>query len=372
MLALDVDKEDRDAQFWLCLALFEDGKLVESDAVLRDLRRDLPYSSPLYLETVYLLVTVQLQRNDVAGARSVLDALPPELSNEIDAVVLAAQVTMLEGNRSHAEAMLLEIQHMLSPETDWVTRYRLADILYSSNRFAEAARQLEEIVDIRVDSEPTRRLLSCYYRSGDLNSALEVCKALRDEYGLLQYTTQIEISIREETDDLTSASQLCEEYLQLHPDDLTIEIQQAAINYRLKRFDAVDTFLDGDISIVGLSSASSYRLTELFLRRRYYREALGSTYETRRRFLDEAQAHMLYVHTFFALPEDARSWLDLEEARVGAAICITEESEDTCIVIDDRDDVDITRGEFPPEHPYVKRLLGKKIRRVGFDTDGPW
>ncbi len=129
LLALDVDKEDRDAQFWLCLALFEDGKLVESDAVLRDLRRDLPYSSPLYLETVYLLVTVQLQRNDVAGARSVLDALPPELSNEIDVMVLAAQVTMLEGNRSHAEAMLLEIQHMLSPETDWVTRYRLADTL---------------------------------------------------------------------------------------------------------------------------------------------------------------------------------------------------------------------------------------------------
>ncbi len=68
---------------------------------------------------------------------------------------------------------------------------------------------------------------------------------------------QIEISIREETDDLTSASQLCEEYLQLHPDDLTIEIQQAAINYRLKRFDAVDTFLDGDIPIVGLSSEAA-------------------------------------------------------------------------------------------------------------------
>ncbi len=97
------------------------------------------------------------------------------------------------------------------------------------------------------------------------------------------------------------------------------------------------------------------------MRRRYYREALDLAYETRRRFLDEAQAHMLYVHTFFALPEDARSWLDFEEARVGAAICITEESEDTCIVIDDRDDVDITRGEFPPEHPYVKRLLGKKV-----------
>ena len=353
-----------DAKFWLSVVLFEDGKLDQAEALIREVM-DESESSLLTWDATGLLIFIKLQLRDLPEARKLANSLMKKFPDDPDTLTLCARVARHEGKSEEVETLLAQAQSALTSEASVATRYRLAEELYENEMFEAAADLLEQIVDTQVDSSPTRQLLTCHYRSGNLKPALDICKTLREKHGPLQFVTEMETAIYEEIDDLHLARQVCEDYLKSYPDDLSVELRLAVMNYRLKEFESLDGFLEKDIDVQRLSFEGYAQIAFLLLLRGYAWQALNVAYEARRRFFDNPNAHQLYVSKIFLRIglSEKHDWLDVDQVGVDTAVCITDQdgAHPRWITIEERDDADVQRGELTLEHPLVKKLLNKEV-----------
>lgn len=358
--ALEI-KESPNAKFWLAVALFESGKLNEAAALAQELFEQPELAPVAYLDVAHLLVSVKLEAGDLPEAEKIVTSVKESFPDNPAVLALRSRVARYEGQSAEADTLLSEAQNKVSSDTNQVDRYRLIEELYENEKFEAAASLLEEIVDIQVDSAPTRQLLNCYYRSGSLGPALDICKTLRENFGPLRFITEMESAIYEEIGDLSSARQVCYEYLDVFPDDLSVRLRLAVVNYRLKEFENLDSFLSQDIDLHELSPEGYIQLANLYLARNRGREALEIAYEARRHFFDRSEVHLNYAQIFIQLVNE--DWLKAHSVDIDTAACIEGPAGEhrRWVIIEDRDDVDVERGELKPSHPLVQELLDKTI-----------
>jgi len=356
-------KEIADAKFWLSAVLFEDGKLNEAATLAQEFLEQAELPPSAERDATRLLVWIKLQAGDLGEAKTMTDSLRRDFPDDPGVLALCARVARYEGRGADAEALLAEAQTKLTPDVGLITCYRLIGELYESEKFEAAADLLAKVVDTQVDSAPTRQLLDCYYRSGNLQPALEICKTLREKHGPLRFITEMESAIYEEIGDLDMAKRVCQEYLESFPDDLGIQLRLAVVNYRLKEFEDLDRFLDQDIDIGGFTFEGCAQLAHLYLAGGRVRRALEIAYEARRRFFTNPEAHLAYVRIFIRRGSEQDDWLDADRVSIDSAVCIDGWMGISYpwIIIEDRDDDDIRPGEFTPSHPLVRQLLNKEV-----------
>jgi tetratricopeptide (TPR) repeat protein len=358
-----VDAEETpDVRFWLALVLYEDGRLSEANALVQEFLERPDLTPPARRDGIYVLVSIRLLYGDLAKAREQASLLREDLPDDPGVLALCARVARYEGYSEEVESLLAEAQTKITPATRLVTRYRLVDELYENGEFEAAANLVEEMVDTQIDGRPTRQLLTCYYRSGNLGPALEICRTLREKHGPVRFVTEMESAIYEEIDDLPAARRVCQEYLASFPDDLWVRLRLAAVNFRLKEFEDLDRFLGQDLDITEFAFEGYAQLAELHLARGRVRQALAIAYEARRQFFNKPEAHLAYVHTFIRRGSEQDDWLDAQQVDIDTAVRIDSSMGDKqpWIIIEDRDDVDIGRGELPPSHLLVRELLTKR------------
>jgi tetratricopeptide (TPR) repeat protein len=351
-----------DAGFWLGLVLLEDSRLPEAHEHIQAYADHLDKADPAWKEALYVLVGIKLRCGDLAGAHDQVALLHNEFPVDPSVLALGAHVARCAGQLDDARNQLENALACITPTTSLIARYRVVDELYAQEQFEDAAHMLEGLVDTQVNAQPTRQLLMCYYRSGNLGPALEICRGLGSQHGALRFVTAIESAIYEEIGEFAQAKQVCEEYLAMFPDDVWVQLRRAVVSYRLSDLDVLDKILEAGIDTSELTLQARIQLAHLHLLRNRMQEALDIAYETRRLFFGDPNTHLAYANVYIRVAECLRESLDVDEVTADTAVQVSHSitASQDWIIIEGSLTSDIARGEFPPTHPLIQSLLGKR------------
>lgn len=331
-----------------------DEAIEEANAFIKS-----PPSEELAFSARQILVELLMEQGKLEDAQELSKELVASAPTDVSAIVSASQVLRAMGQSDDADATLDKAYRVSSASTPSTHHSLLGNELGATGRWAEAATVFERVVDTTVDSPLTRKYIQACYQASLLKNALSVCKRLREANGPMEFVTDIEVAILEETGDLSSARAVCEGLIQAFPENEKRRVQAAVIFLRQHDDVALDAFLDNPPDWRHLPIECGQQIARLYAARTRYREAITLLYEMRR-VHSVGKVHLQYLQTFLFDP-NKHEWLEVHECGVDVAVCIKDSNDELqWYIIEDRQDVDVAKGELPLSHPLAQALLGKK------------
>lgn len=356
-----LNKDNPEIPLLLAWVLRDENKSKEAITIINDcLKNDL--LTGVREETNRLLIQLYIDTKDFDHALKISDSMRDSEPKNILNLVDAARIARFSSRSGDAVSLLKEATKYTDDSSTFRQLLVLADEFYFLEQFEDAAKIYERITDKNLDNVLTRRLLNSYYRSGETKQALPICQSLHIKFGPLKYISEMESAIYEEIGDLEEAKKVCQEYLKLFPDDFEMKLRQAVVNFRCSDFEKLDKFLSLPIDIDALSFESGTQLAYLYANRRLEQKALEITYEMRRKYFNNSDAHLKYLGLFFGIEKDNEKWLSYAKVCIDTAVCIEDDSgQREWYIIEDREDTEIARREIKLKHPLAQKLLNKSI-----------
>lgn len=309
-----------------------------------------------------ILVDVYLKLNDIGNAELYADKLLEEFSDEVSSYTAASRVARRKNDEAKAVNLLIKAKSLISEATYITDLVELADDLFNIRKFKEALECYELFTDIEQDTRFTLTLLFSYYNAGILSKALNLCSTIRHKHGILFKYTELEIAILEEINDLAESKKLAIEYLRIFPENLSIKLRLARLNYLTGSLAEVDSFLDEPVNLLDISLENGLTISSLLAQRGRIRESFDLMYELRRKHYDKAEAHSFYIANFFLNDKKAEEWLNSDVVDNGFAVRLERIGGNReWYLIDDRLDADLQKREFKLSHPLIQGLIKKKL-----------
>ncbi len=356
-------KEVPEAPLLIAETLLKKKKFLEAIDVVKVFLENKP-SKHLKEEADRLLIFLYVKSEDFENAKKLSCLLRSANTTNILYLVDAAIVEKFLGNSKESLRYLNEANEKITKHSSFRELLVLADEFYNVEYFEKAAIIYERIVCKSGNSPLTYKLLNSYYRSGERDKTLEICRNLCEKFGPLKYVSEMESAIYEEIGNLAEAKKICGNYLNVFPNDFRIKLRLAVVNLRLNDFNAVDNFLNSYFDIKNFSLEEGLQLVYLYYARNLKRKALEILYEIRRMFFKDSKAHLKYVFSIFDIEKDIDDLFNITNVCVDSVVCVEDDSgEKQLYIIEDRnnDDVDIARKEINIKHPLAQKLLNKKV-----------
>ena len=318
------------------------------------------------------LVYSYLEKGDLDSAEDLVNEMRIEDPNNILSLVVAAKILVERGQQQDALSLLEDAKAYALETGSILERDAVAEELQKLEQYGAATVLYENIADRTQYTPLTRKLLCCYYQTGELGQALEICQNILQQKEPSSEIIELAAGIQEELGNLSESRRLCEQYLAVHPDDELMRLRKARLDFRIQAFDEVDRYLQSDIDISKLDLISILGLAEIYSARGHDRKTIELLYETLRTHYDDSQAHLKYFAAFSRHKKDNDKWLNATQADVDTAICVEDESgKRRWYVIEDREDVKTDRNEVQPSHRIAQQLLGKVVDEKIVLRDGP-
>lgn len=331
------------------------------------------YPESMKEEANRLCVQLYIDTNDLQKAKEEADILLAGDPDNILHIIVASNVANALGEKEGAISLLDEARSYISVSTTARELLELADAFYAMEQFESAASVWERTLDKNANTPYTHKMLYAYYHSGQINKALEICTDLRQKYGPIRNVSELESVIYEGIRDFPKVKEICQQYLDTYLDDFGMKLRLAVANYHLEDFIELDEFLDREIDLDVLSLENGIQLAKLFAARRQTRRALDAIYEIRRKYINEADAHLSYVSIFLHRERDADEWLNVSRVEVNTAICIESDTkQQNWYILEDRREVNIDRKERNSTHPLYQEVMGKAIGNKVTEVKNPY
>lgn len=332
-------------------------------------------SDPNYVIGAYnILLAILIQQGMADKALSLVDNYDMAYS-ELFGKILAAKYKRAFGDTEEAGKDLVKLKLLISDETPLGEVNLLGDELYRSERYSDACDIYEKVIDPKIASSMSRRLVNCYYRAGRHGDALKLCTLMRSQLGVSSYIVEMEASIYEDIGDLNAAIEICKAYLADNPYDNSVKIRLAAIYYRANKNEYVVPLIESIDSSDKLSANESLQLAKLYSSQDLDESARDILYEARRKYFDNPDIHLTYIGLFLnkTTGEDD-PLLNIKSVALNTAVIIEKVGEsDRTYIIDDRPDPSVKNDEVSPESTIGKKLVGKIIGdKVSIDIDDTW
>lgn len=325
----------------------------------------------------FFLLQIYIDSNMISKAEKLVSDFQAKESNSSYSLTLAGKLKLHQNDSESAVSYLLEAKKKLGSDAPLDEKSVLADELYNSDSFSEAAEVYEDFIDPKIASPLSKKLLNTYYRAGSHDKALKLCKLIQKQEGPTRYLTEMESSIYEDIGELTKAQKVCENYLKDNPDDISIQLRLAVINYRRDDNLAVDEFLDKSPDYTKLDLQNRIQLALLNSERNKPRQRiLDIGYEARRTFFNDPDAHLAYVQVMLTNrpQDDADELLDIRTVDVGTVpILENSKGQKKYFIIESREDGDLAKNEYSVSSAVAKKLLGKKVGdQLEFNNEADW
>lgn len=318
------------------------------------------------------LVYTYLEKGDLGRAEGLVNKMRAEDPTNILSLVVAAKILVEKGQKPDALSLLQEARDYALDTGSIRERDAVAEELQELEQYGDAVALYENIADRTQYTPLTRKLLCCYYQTGELGQALDICQNILQQKEPSSEIIELAAGIQEELGNLSESRHLCERYLAVHPDDELMRLRKASLDFRTQAFDEVDRYLQSDIDTSKLDLVNILRLAEIYSARGHDRKTIELLYETLRTHYDDSQTHLKYVAAFSRHKKDNDEWLNVTQADVDTAICVEDESgKRRWYVIEDREDVKTDRDEVQPSHRIAQQLLGKAVDEKIVLRDGP-
>jgi len=357
-------KEIPEAPLLYAMALFKSknkDNLVKAITIINDFLK-IENIEELKNEGIGLLVNIYTDLHDFENANRILNEILLKEPDNLLFKIQYARNLRLSGNSIESIAFLNNIKNQLFTNTSFRILLESADEFFYLNQFEDSAKFFEKIVDVNLNNDLTNKLLFSFYKSGELNKALQICQKLRQLYGPIKSITEMEIVINEEgRNDLKAAKSICEEYLKIFPTDEILRLRLASINFRLNLTDELDKYLQSEIVTVNLSNENCFVLSNLFATRKFSNEAFKLAYETRRRFFNQGDVHLDYIYFFFKNENGFSRELNMGDVKEDAAVLLQDKlNQSNWYIIENRIDAKKESNELNLQDPLSKKLIGGK------------
>ena len=368
-----------EAPIMLANILFASERLDEAITKLNDfLETDL--SPELQEKARRLLINVYVADKRFDEALEISIAMRESTPMSIPNLVDAAGIFSANEKCEEAISLLKEAYNYVQDGAEFLDILMLADQLYIHERFKEAATLYEKLADTNLDSELTQWLIKSHYGAGEIGKALEICQKLREKYGPLENTSEMEIVIYEEIGDMNQAETVCKEYLNKFPTDYDMRIRLGMILIRSSKETEVDNVLESFpdskdfLYLKDLSLEACFQLALLHQIRLQRKKALEIMYEARRTYFDEPSAHLGYIRIFLSVEKEIPEVLKPTQVEKDTAVQINISDEDYWYIIEERVDADIKHDERDVNDTFAQQLTGKNIKdevSLGKKMSGP-
>lgn len=304
------------------------------------------------------LMELYILNNDPDNAKIFHELLYGINTNDINGLISESRISKFYENIDHT-VPLKKAKQQLNKDIPVKNLVNLVQELFYNVHLLDAAEIYEMFVNKELDSEFTRNLVDCYYRSGEIGKALEICEKLRENYSKpLKYISEVEIAIYNEIDDLEKTKELIKEYLKIFPNSLEMKISQAFIDLRSNNLKEVDSFLNSNLNLDQISLQQFISIIRLCNYRDFDESKfLYLLYEMRRKYYDEYLAHAEYAWNFVFKEKTIENPSKVD---IGTALCI-ETKEKKWFILEDRDDKDLKLGEIDSNNPLFNQLKDKKV-----------
>lgn len=365
----ELGNSDPQAPLILAFELKTEENYLGSINTLKSFLRDNPNDNRQKMAKDLLLDLYILTEN-LDNAEKIYNSLYDSNTNDIAGMIYAAHISKLKGNEENYIHILNEAKNHINDLTTPQQLSMLADKFYNLEKLEDAASIYEKFVDIETNSNLTKRIIDCYYRSGEIGKALKICQSLREKYGVLRYVSEIEIAIYYEIDDLNKVKILIKDYLNSYPSNLEMKIGQAILNLHLNDFNAVDEFLNSSINLNELSLEQFEKLAHLYHFREFdNNKYVDILYEMRRKYYNEYSAHAEYVKSLLYKNINFESTPIIVD--FDTAICLKNHfGIKEWFILEKRDDIISELKEINSNNLISKNTLGKFIGDITFIGKG--
>ena len=308
-----------------------------------------------------LLIYIHIAQEDIDKAQQISTAMRKSSPTSVLNLVDAAKIAKATGKTDEALSLLEEAYGYAQISQEFQELVELAEQLCIHEQFEKAALLYEKFADTSQNSQWTERLLFCYYRSGEIGKALEICQTLREKYGPLKYISEMEYAIYDEIGDMNQARATCEVYIDTFPDDADMQIRLGIVHFRSNNLEEVDCLLGKSFDLKKLSLESCFNLAYLYRIRSHPERALDIMYEARRTHYDNAEAHLKYIGLYYQVDKELDDLLSPIQVTPGTVVCLENSGPDNWYIIEQREDADSKHQELNFNHPLAQRLLGKTV-----------
>lgn len=397
-LALEIQPENPIFKFQKALLLYEAKNMSEAKTILYEIRtsKKIPNAAFLLAEILDMqgentellkvmeelisseipekyfsevslqLICKYIEFGETDKARITLDNCKRKFPNNLVNFVGESRIKRyVQDDKGQSIVALLDGINNISEETTLEEKLTLADELYFLEQYGEAAKLYEQSINKSIYNIYTERLISSYHFIGETEKTAVLCESLRENYGSKKYFTEIEIAIFEKID-LPKAVEICEYYLNEHPEDADIQIRLAYLNLRINTSDStikVDEFLesllDSSFNINNIKLEYVYFLAFMFTERNQEKKALDLMYELRRKHYDNDFVHQKYISLILNVNKEL---LDQKQVYIDCAVCLEDSSGNkSWYIIENRS---ASEKNFEEEinlyHELSQPLIGKK------------
>ncbi|OUL32366.1 tetratricopeptide repeat protein [Nostoc sp. 106C] len=255
----------------------------------------------LKAEATRLKAQLYLEMRDYESAKEISQSLLDEEPNNILNLVAHISVLIRNNNEDSIRPFIEQAKACLGLNTDIRDLVTLADLLYYLKYYRDAVEVYEKFVDKKLNNHFTYRLLNSYFHAGDHESAINLCEELINQHGidvLIPHLSELATFIYQSIDDFPSVRKICEQYLRLVPNDISMQLRLAVMNYETDNFEDLERFLDSNPNIDNLSFDACKQLAILYKVTNKLDNFFEIIYRIRQQFHNYEQAHIFYITSY--------------------------------------------------------------------------
>ncbi len=318
-------------------------------------------------EALRLLINILLKNEDYKEVKTYVDKLI--LTNNLDGIdkTILSKFYRLSGNDTKASEYIKDAINSLKNKTvTFREKLEVSNELFYLKNYSEAVKIFKNILNVSLDNELTHKKIYCYYKIGDYGNALEICETLTTNYGPIEFVSEIQSEIYEETGSPDKALKIYKDYIAKFPNDINIKIKKARIDYILKNFSSVRKFLEEIEIINNLGLEQNVFISNLCIQTGMYEKALYLLYESRRKYYNQSNSHLQFIGLFLIKGKYLNNiFKKLKNNRVEENTAVLIETVQENIkpkwyIIENRQKIERKFGEINLEDSFAKKMIGKK------------
>jgi tetratricopeptide (TPR) repeat protein len=327
-------------------------------------------SRPDHLVILGLKLQVSDQLGDGDATREILNFISGITGNS-EARRIVAEHYFRRGNLDEAIRLLRLAMDEADPSR--LARYRLAlaDTLYRSRRFGDAAQEYEQVPVPAYKSPECMRYLVSLFCAGRFNRALELATTVRQNRSAIPNFSEIEAMIYEQLGDLDRAMSLRRELLGQSVAPAHQKLKMALSHFRRGRIpEAASLALEVGLSAV-LDDADSLQDAATLRTLMELPDALDFAYQLLEVAHDDPDVHLFYINTFFRREKIDDNLFHPQTVGAGCSVVLRQGSQARLITVV-RGESQITKDWLSENHELVAKMIGLGAgASFRFPPDGP-
>jgi tetratricopeptide (TPR) repeat protein len=338
------------------------GDREEAESILRGWMPKIEQIQPVEYRSdfVRMLIKLLCDKKNFDGARNVLRECPASSLRPAIAATLAARVELRARNLPTAVELSTKALGLLDDSCSLIERRDVAIVAQDARLFSLALDQWKKMIPLDRATPDTERALQCAFFGGDPKYVLDLCTSLRSHGVEEQKYLQFEVEVLTQWRETDQAVALLQRWLKYHPDDRDAWLGLSVIGLNEDRPDLIESDPQKLPRVEDIDVAAKGAACALVLRHGIHPEiGVAYAYELWRRFPDDRAARRGLATAVIDPSLPPMELVTPEQIAAGCAVCVSKDSEKPhWIVIEDGPKPSVTRGEYPPDHPLAKALVG--------------